>query len=85
MASAAHVGAVRIDVPITVHSGVPPSARATARTLAATGSAAPASITPERVERGAANLDDARRRGNRRSEVLTTNSARRAVALMAAP
>ena len=82
LARAAQPGAVRSDVPTTVHSGVPPSARATARTPAATGSAAPASMTPI-VSRAARRVCASTASEQSRNDVLTTNSARRVVAVMA--
>src|SRR5881628_3123503 len=82
LASAAHVGGVRSEAPTTVQSGVPPSARATSRTIRAIGSVLPASMTP--IESSAARRTLAMAsRGQSSRRVLTTNSAIRAMALMA--
>src|SRR5207247_1200005 len=82
LASAAHVGDVRSEAPTTVQSGVPPSARATSRTIRAIGSVLPASMTP--IESSAARRTLAMAsRGQSSRRVLTTNSAIRAMALMA--
>src|SRR5438094_9660662 len=81
LASAAHPGEVTSRVPTTVARGVPLSARATARTARAAGSPAPASITPS--VSSAARRNRASASGGQSSrEVLTANSATRAVALM---
>ena len=81
-ARAAQPGAVTSRVPTTVQSAVPPSARATARTARAAGSAAPASITPS-VSSAARRTRATASGGHSSSDVLTVNSASRAVALMA--
>ena len=69
--------------PTTVQSGEPPSMWMTARTAAAAGSAAPASITPT-VSSVARRTCAIAASGQSARAALTTNSARRAVALMAA-
>ena len=55
LARAAQPGEVLSFVPTTVASAMPPSARTTRRTMPATGSAAPASMTPSVSRRGAAH------------------------------
>src|SRR2546427_281188 len=64
-----------------VASEMPPSARTTRRTMRATGSAAPASITPS-VSSAARRTWAIASPGQSSKDVLTMNSARRAAALM---
>src|SRR5437867_1794377 len=81
LASAAQPGEVLSVVPTTVASAMPPSARTTRRTMRATGSAAPASITPS-VSSAARRTWAMASPGQSSKDVLTMNSARRAAALM---
>src|SRR5437867_1630843 len=81
LASAAQPGEVLSEVPTTVASAIPPSARTTRRTMRATGSVAPASITPS-VSSAARRTWATASAGQSPSDVLTMNSARRAAALM---
>src|SRR5207249_11739379 len=81
LARAAQPGEVLSELPTTVASAIPPSARTTRRTTRATGSVAPASITPS-VSSAARRTWATASAGQSHSDVLTMNSARRAAALM---
>ena len=78
----AAVALVRMRVPNTVQSGVPPSALRTRRTIRATGSPAPARVTP-RVS-SAARRASARASGGQSSRrVRVVNSASRVLTVIA--